>query len=61
VLQDWQEIGDSILKLRQVGANLHDGAGGEKNWDHAQLYEIVKDMDRSASILDIGCGGPLDP
>ena len=57
VLQDWQEIGDSVIKLNQVGAHLHDAPGGEKNWDHAQLYELIKGLDRSASILDIGCGG----
>src|ERR1700735_3847801 len=55
VLQDWQEIGDSIIKLNQVGARLHDSV--EKNWDHAQLYELIDDLSRSARVVDIGCGG----
>jgi len=55
VLQDWQEIGDSIIKLNQVGERLHDSV--EKNWDHAQLYELIDGLSRSARVVDIGCGG----
>ena len=56
VLQDWQEIGDSIIKLNQVGARLHDSV--EKNWDHAQLYELIDGLSRSARVVDESSSSP---
>ena len=54
VLQNWQEIGDSILTLQRAGLPAHHTA--QKNWDHCLVYEMLAETSRDAMILDLGCG-----
>lgn len=54
VLQDWQEIGDSILGLQRAGLPTHGTA--QKNWDHFQLHESLAATEKDAMIVDLGCG-----
>lgn len=54
VLQNWQEIGDSILTLQGAGLPTHDTA--QKNWDHFLLYESLASTEKQAMIADLGCG-----
>jgi len=55
VLQDWEEIGNSILTLQRAGLPTHETP--QKNWDHFLLYHALAETDRSAVIADLGCGG----
>jgi SAM-dependent methyltransferase len=54
VLQDWQEIGNSILTLQKAGLPTHETP--QKNWDHSLLYDSLAGTDKSAMIADLGCG-----
>ena len=48
VLQDWEEIGNSILNLQKAGLPTHETP--QKNWDHFLLYYALAETDRSAAI-----------
>jgi SAM-dependent methyltransferase len=54
VLQNWQEIGDSILTLQRGGLPTH--GTSQKNWDHFLLYESLASTPKGAMIADLGCG-----
>lgn len=54
VLQNWQEIGDSILSLQRAGLPTH--ATTQKNWDHYLLVDLLAQTDRDGLIADLGCG-----
>jgi SAM-dependent methyltransferase len=54
VLQNWQEIGDSILTLQRAGLPTH--GTSQKNWDHFLLYESLASTQKVAMIADLGCG-----
>ncbi|MGC1677402.1 MAG: class I SAM-dependent methyltransferase [Candidatus Binataceae bacterium] len=55
VLKNWNEIGEAIVALRRAGLPLHPGP--EKNWDQWLLRDSFSALDRSAEIVDLGCGG----
>ena len=55
VLKDWEEIGRSVDSLRRYDSGFHEEP--TKNWDLAQIAEILESLDRRAKILDLGCGG----
>lgn len=47
---------DSICKeLSALGLTLHQTP--QKNWDHHQLLQLLKDVPKDAHILDLGSGG----
>ena len=54
VLQNWQEIGDSILTLQRAGLPTH--GTPQKNWDHFLLHESLAATEKQAMIADLGCG-----
>jgi len=54
VLQNWQEIGDSILNLQREGLPTHGTV--QKNWDHFLLYSTLISTDRQSMIVDLGFG-----
>ena len=54
VLQSWQEVGEAILSLQREGLPAHHTA--QKNWDHFLLYNVIKRVERQATIVDLGCG-----
>ena len=54
VLQDWQEVGDSIFALQRLNLPLH--SSPQKNWDHWLLFQALSDLDHGARVVDLGCG-----
>jgi SAM-dependent methyltransferase len=54
VLQDWQEVGDSISALQGLNFPLH--SSPQKNWDHWLLLQALASIDRRARVADLGCG-----
>ncbi len=54
VLQDWNEVGDSLLSLQRLGLPLH--STPQKNWDHALLLDGLKSVSYDSPIVDLGCG-----
>jgi SAM-dependent methyltransferase len=54
VLQNWQEIGNSILTLQSKGLPTH--ATAQKNWDHSLLCKMLASSARQCMIVDLGCG-----
>jgi SAM-dependent methyltransferase len=54
VLQNWQEIGDCILRLQRAGLPTH--GTSQKNWDHSLLHESLASTTKGAMIADLGCG-----
>jgi len=55
VLQNWEEIGRAAKFIERKGLPRHGST--EKCWDYFQLYELIKDRQRSAPVLDMGCSG----
>lgn len=55
VLNSWEDIGKSIGELQKEGCGYHWDA--MKNWDLAQVNEILKSCEKDARILDMGCLG----
>jgi SAM-dependent methyltransferase len=53
VLQDWGEVGDSILSIQRRGLPLHSTA--QKNWDHALLLNALTPLSHDSAIIDLGC------
>ena len=53
VLQDWGEVGDSVLSIQRLGLPLHSTA--QKNWDHALLLNALKSVSHDSPIIDLGC------
>jgi SAM-dependent methyltransferase len=54
VLKSWNEIGAAVQQLTRRGLPRH--ATTEKNWDHWKLISEMESLDRSAAIVDLGCG-----
>ena len=54
VLQDWQEVGDSIFALQGQKLPLH--SSPQKNWDHWLLLQALAGVDSGAKVVDLGCG-----
>jgi SAM-dependent methyltransferase len=57
VLQNWQEIGAATLALQRQGLPTHETV--QKNWDHYLLWQLVAALDRTAAVVDLGCGAGL--
>lgn len=55
VLQNWEEIGCSVLALGEKGIPQH--GSPEKCWDFNILVELVEDLPREVEIIDLGCSG----
>jgi len=55
VLQDWRQIGQATKYLGNKDLPRHITA--EKNWDLSQLHTLCCSLDRTARIIDLGCGG----
>jgi SAM-dependent methyltransferase len=53
VLQDWSEVGDSVLSIQRLGLPLHQTA--QKNWDHALLLNALASVSHDSAIIDLGC------
>ena len=53
VLQNWGEVGDSVLSIQRLGLPLHSTA--QKNWDHAILLSELKSVSHDSPIIDLGC------
>jgi len=54
VLQDWQEVVDSIFALQRQNLPLH--SSPQKNWDHWLLLQAFAGIDHGARVADLGCG-----
>lgn len=54
VLQSMGEVGVATQRLQALGHGYH--ADPFKNWDLAAIADLVGPLDRSAPILDVGCG-----
>jgi|SRR6478672_6274159 len=54
LLKNWQEIGDATLFIQRQGLPSHTGIC--KNWDHFWLYQLLKNQDKQAKVIDLGCG-----
>lgn len=60
ILKDWSEVGLAYEYLTSLDDNksyrvYH--TTPMKNWDLAQIVELLKNKDKSIRILDMGCGG----
>lgn len=55
VLRDWNELGAAFLDLQRRALPIHEGI--QKNWDHRLLLDVAAPVPRTASVLDLGCGG----
>ena len=55
ILQNWEEVGRSIGKLREKNCGYHPDP--IKNWDLVQISDLTKGLDKTSRILDMGCGG----
>ncbi len=53
VLQDWGEVGDSVLSIQRLRLPLHPTA--QKNWDHALLLNALAAVSHDSAIVDLGC------
>jgi SAM-dependent methyltransferase len=54
VLQNWHEVGESIMALQCEGLPTHHTP--QKNWDHYLLYNALADAGRDLTVVDLGCG-----
>lgn len=54
VLQSWSEIQAATEKIQHHSLPLHRDV--HKNWDHALLLDVIHNLERSCSIIDLGCG-----
>lgn len=57
VLQDWNEVGASIMRLQAASLPLH--ITPQKNWDHSLVIDLAANVDRQDAVLDLGCGPGL--
>lgn len=60
VLKQWSEVGEAIGYLYSLGIDkrirvFH--STPVKNWDLAQIAQLLVKKNRSSKILDMGCGG----
>jgi len=55
VLRSCTEIGNAIVELQKEECGYHRDA--IKNWDLAQVNQILKHLRKDARILDMGCQG----
>ena len=55
VLQNWEEIGQSVLELGRCGIPRHSSL--EKCWDFRILTELVDGWPSNIEIVDMGCSG----
>lgn len=52
-LGSWEELGRAVGVLQEEGCGYHVDA--LKNWDLAQISALLRGLEKSARILDIGC------
>jgi len=55
ILQSWNNVGDSVNGLLKARMPIH--GMPQKNWDLWQIYQLLKDKEKSVNILDFGCRG----
>lgn len=55
ILENAAQIEEAKSFLAKAGLSQHDQP--EKNWDFFVLQDLVNRLDRSAPIVDLGCGG----
>ena len=60
VLKNWSQVGQAIGYLSSLGTDkqnrVYHGTP-VKNWDLAQLANVLKNENKDIRILDMGCGG----
>ena len=54
VLREWNEIGNACAVFAREGLPRHPTC--EKTWDLFHLWRIMRDVPRTADIIDFGCG-----
>jgi len=54
ILESFEQVGKAVLTLQKRDYHLH--SIPQKNWDMAQILEIL-DNEKPNCILDMGCGG----
>ncbi|MBI4058326.1 class I SAM-dependent methyltransferase [Candidatus Gottesmanbacteria bacterium] len=60
VLQSWSDIGEAIGYLQESGQNKNNRVFHTtpiKNWDLAQIAQLLRNYNKDIKILDLGCGG----